>query len=300
MENAEAFRQWDGVAPGWIKWEHVSNRMLAAATEVLLDRAGVAAGGRVLDIATGAGDQARAAARRVGPAGFVLATDISPTMLEFVAEQARVADLANIAIHACAAENLPRDHAPFDSAICRCGMMLLPDPVAAVAAVRDVLRPGGRLGGLVMSSPAANPFYVAVPSILRRHANKPAPTSGPGFLALADPELLTDLFAGAGLTDVTITTLEASLNRRRPRHDSGSLWCGPRYHRRSAPIRSGRRLGRSSYDPRPVGDARWFRRADTVPYRQRPEATLIPDMVTWARSRIANQRAVDIRARARP
>ena len=32
MENAEAFRQWDGVAPGWIKWEHVSNRMLAAAT----------------------------------------------------------------------------------------------------------------------------------------------------------------------------------------------------------------------------------------------------------------------------
>jgi SAM-dependent methyltransferase len=209
MENAEVFRQWDGVAPGWIKWEHVSNRMLAAATEVLLDRAGVAAGGRVLDIATGAGDQARAAARRVGPAGFVLATDISPTMLEFVAEQARVADLANIAIHACAAENLPRDHAPFDSAICRCGLMLLPDPVAAVAAVRDVLRPGGRLGGLVMSSPAANPFYVAVPSILRRHANKPAPTSGPGFLALADPELLTDLFAGAGLTDLTITTLDA-------------------------------------------------------------------------------------------
>ena len=88
--------------------------------------------------------------------------------------------------------------------------MLLPDPAAAVAAVRDVLRPGGRLSGLVMSSPAANPFYVALPSILRRHANKPAPASGPGFFALADPEVLTGLFTGAGLTDVTIATLDAT------------------------------------------------------------------------------------------
>jgi len=210
MENDEALQQWNSAAPGWVKWEPVHNRMLAAATELLLDRAGVAEGGRVIDIATGGGDQALAAARRVGPEGYVLATDISPAMLEFVAQQARAADLANIATHDCAAENLPRDRAPFDSAICRLGLMLLPDPAAAVAAVRDVLRPGGRLSGLVMSSPAANPFYFAVPSILRRHANKPAPASGPGFFALADPKVLTVLFTGAGLTDVTITTLDAT------------------------------------------------------------------------------------------
>ena len=209
MENDEALRQWNSAAPGWVKWEPVHNRMLAEATQVLLDRAGVAEGGRVVDIATGAGDQALAAARRVGPAGYVLATDISPTMLEFVAEQARAADLANIATYACAAENLPRDQAPFDAAICRLGLMLMPNPDAVVAAARDVLRPGGRLSGLVMSSPAANPFYVAVPSILRRHANKPPPASGPGFFALADAAVLSGLFIGAGLTGVTITTLDA-------------------------------------------------------------------------------------------
>lgn len=210
MENDEALRQWNSTAPGWLKWEPVHNRMLAAATQELLDQAGVAEGGRVIDIATGAGDQALAAARRVGPAGYVLATDISPVMLEFVAEQARAADLAHIMTHACAADDLPRDHAPFDSAICRLGLMLMPNPAAVVAAVRDVLRPGGRLSGLVMASPSANPFYVALPSILRRHANKPAPASGPGFFALADRAVLTGLFTGAGLTDVTITTFDAA------------------------------------------------------------------------------------------
>ncbi len=283
MENDEALRQWNSAAPGWVKWEPVHNRMLAAATQELLDRAGVAKGGRVIDIATGAGDQALAAARRVGPAGYVLATDISPAMLEFVAEQAQSARLANIVTHACAADDLPRDHAPFDSAICRLGLMLMHNPAAVVAAVRDMLRPGGYVSGLVMSSPSANPFYVAVPSILRRHANKPAPASGPGFFALADPAILTGLFAGAGLTDVTITTSDAIYTL--PSIDdalvmiSGSLWRGPRYHRRPAPIHSGRRLGRGPHRPRSVDDARRFRRADPVPHRQWPETTLILGMV---------------------
>lgn len=67
MDNDEARRQWNSATPGWVKWEPVHNRMLAAATQVLLDLAGVAEGSRVIDIATGAGDQALAAARRVGP-----------------------------------------------------------------------------------------------------------------------------------------------------------------------------------------------------------------------------------------
>ena len=209
MESDEALRQWNSAAPGWAKWEPVHNRMLSAATQELLDRADVAEGGRVIDIAAGAGDQAIAAALRVGPAGYVLATDISPAMLEFVAEQAQAVDLANIVTHVCAADALPRDHAPFDSAICRLGLMLMPNPAAVVSAARDVLRSGGCISGLVMSSPSANPFYAAVPSILRRHANKPAPASGPGFFALADPAVLTGLFIGAGLTDVNITTFDA-------------------------------------------------------------------------------------------
>lgn len=212
MENEEALRQWNSAAPGWVKWEPVHNEMLAAVTEVMLDRAGVTEGNRVIDIACGAGDQALAAARRAGPAGYVLATDISSSMLDFVAAQAQAAGLGTIATHACAAENLPGDQAPFDSAICRLGLMLLPNPRAAVASVRDVLRPGGRFSGLVMAPPEGNPFYVEVPAIVRRHAGKPAPASGPGFFALADRAVLIALFEDAGFTDVAVTTLDTSYN----------------------------------------------------------------------------------------
>ena len=55
----------------------------------MLDRAGVADGARVLDVAAGAGGQTLAAARRVGPSGSVLATDISPAILEYAASRPR-------------------------------------------------------------------------------------------------------------------------------------------------------------------------------------------------------------------
>ena len=206
MENDEALRQWNSAAAGWTKWEHIHNKALAPATQIMLDRAGVTVGSRVVDIACGAGDQTLAAARRAGPGGHVLATDISPLMLEFVAEQAKAGGLGNIVTHACPAEMLPRDQRPFDAAICRLGLMLLPDPPAAVAAVREVLRPGGRFGALVIGPPAANPAHSEPIAILRRHAGKPAPVSGPGLFALADTAKLKSLFLDAGFADVIVTS----------------------------------------------------------------------------------------------
>ena len=210
-DEGAALRQWDSAAAGWAKWEPVINRMTGTATEAMLDQAGVAQGSRVIDIACGAGGQTLAAARRAGRDGHVLATDISPAMLSFVDAQAHAAGLGMIATLACTAANLPRDRGAFDAAISRLCLMLLPDPAAAVAAVRGVLRPGGRFGAIVSGLPDANPFHVELVAILRRHANKPAPASGPGFFALADRAVLTALFEHAGFTDVDITSIDASM-----------------------------------------------------------------------------------------
>jgi SAM-dependent methyltransferase len=211
MDNSEALRQWNGAASGWTKWEPVHNKALAAATEIMLDRAGVTSGSRVVDIACGAGDQSLAAARRAGPTGYVLATDISPLMLDFVTGQAREAGFGNIGTHACPAEALPRDQAPFDAAICRLGLMLLPDPPAAVVAVRDSLRPGGRFGALVFAPAAMNPAHAEPIAILRRHAGKPAPAAGPGLFALAETTKLSALLEDAGFADVSVTTEDTAM-----------------------------------------------------------------------------------------
>ena len=61
------------------------------ATLMMLDLAEVRTGSRVLDVAAGTGDQTIGAAQRVGPSGYVLATDVSASMLKLAADAAREA-----------------------------------------------------------------------------------------------------------------------------------------------------------------------------------------------------------------
>src|SRR5260370_7672267 len=65
----------------------------AEATQCMFEAAGLEPGHHVLDIAAGTGDQSILAARRVGPGGSVLATDISAEMLDL---PARVANLEGL------------------------------------------------------------------------------------------------------------------------------------------------------------------------------------------------------------
>ena len=81
--------QWENAAEAWHRWDPTIESWLGSATEIMLDDAGVTTGSRVLDVAAGAGGQTLAAARRAGPTGEVLATDISPAILEYAQQEAR-------------------------------------------------------------------------------------------------------------------------------------------------------------------------------------------------------------------
>src|SRR5437867_6493704 len=72
-------RGWSDAATGWRRWWHKLEADVV--TERLLELAEVKPGERVLDVATGIGEPALTAARRVGSEGQVVATDISPEML---------------------------------------------------------------------------------------------------------------------------------------------------------------------------------------------------------------------------
>src|SRR6266508_4502785 len=88
--------QWQGAAEAWHRWGPTLEQWLGPATEIMLDMAGVRAGSRVLDVAAGAGGQTLLAARRVGPSGYVLATDLSSKMLHLAADTAQKSGLTNI------------------------------------------------------------------------------------------------------------------------------------------------------------------------------------------------------------
>jgi demethylmenaquinone methyltransferase/2-methoxy-6-polyprenyl-1,4-benzoquinol methylase len=105
---------------------------------------GVRAGDHVLDIAGGSGDLARAFARRVGPAGEVWLTDINPAMLA-VGRDRLLDDGAVAPVAQCDAEALPFRADRFDCVTVAFGLRNMTHKDRALAEMRRVLRPGGRL-----------------------------------------------------------------------------------------------------------------------------------------------------------
>lgn len=203
MQQADIREQWEGAAPGWARWEATIATWMEPATEAMLAMAGVNAGARVLDLASGAGSQTLRAAQRVGAQGHVVASDIAATMLHHVQENARAAGLTNVTTLAGAAEDLDMVAESFDAVICRLGLMLFREPAKALRAVRRALRPRGKVAVVVFTTPATNPFMAKPMQLLLRHAGKTPPAPGqPGIFALGAPGVLERLLADSGFVGV--------------------------------------------------------------------------------------------------
>ena len=210
--RSELHETWEAAAPGWAKWEQAFSRGFSDATETLIDMADVGSGMRVLDLACGAGNQTLQLAKRVGPSGRVVASDISGTMLAYVRQSAKRAGLQNIETIECAAEELNETGQPFDGAISRLGLMLFPAPRDALESVQRVLRVGARFSALVFTTPSQNPFLSQSMGILRRHAGKPTPPPGsPGLFALGPDGALETLLRTSGLLEVRTQILRVPL-----------------------------------------------------------------------------------------
>lgn len=204
--------QWEQAAEPWDRWDPTLTEWLDEATELMLDLAGVGPGSRVLDVAAGAGGQTLAAARRAGPEGRVLATDISPTILEYAAKRASAAGLGNVATREMDGEGLTVEPGLYDAAISRLGLIYFPDQGAALGGIRDALRPGGRFGAIVYGPADLNGFFSVPVSIIRRRAQLPPPAPGqPGPFSLSAPGALAGVLTAAGFTDVVVRELDAPL-----------------------------------------------------------------------------------------
>ena len=203
--------QWESAAPAWDRWGSLIARWLGASTEAMLDMAGVREGSRVLDVAAGAGEQTLVAARRAGPTGHVLATDISPTILTYAAKAARAAGLANVETKELDGERhetLPEG--AFDAAISRVGLIYFPDQQAALRGIRHALRQGGRFAAVVYSTPDRNGFFSIPVGIIRRRANLPPPLPGqPGPFSLGAEGVLAKVLAQAGFRDIEVRRVDS-------------------------------------------------------------------------------------------
>ncbi|CAN5187438.1 methyltransferase domain-containing protein [soil metagenome] len=206
-------RQWEEAAEAWHRWGPTLETWLGDATTSMLEAAGVTTGTRVLDVAAGAGGQSLAAARRTGPSGSVVATDISPTILTYAAKSAAEAGLTNIETVEADGEAL--DALPagsFDAVVCRVGLIYFPDQQRALAGMRSALRDGGRIAAIVYSTPDRNEFFSVPVSIIRERAQLPPPQPGqPGPFSLGGPGVLEAALSTAGFSEVTVSAVPAPL-----------------------------------------------------------------------------------------
>lgn len=201
--------QWEQAAEAWHRWGPRIEDWLGDATERMLDDVRLHEGSRVLDVAAGAGGQTLAAARRVGAGGHVLATDISPAILEYAASVAADAGLANVATLEADGEDLSAvPTGSVDAAISRVGLIYFPDQQRALTEILRTLRPGGRLSSVVYSTPDRNGFFALPVGIIRRIADLPAPGPGmPGPFSLGAPGVAEAAYERAGFVDVTVTAV---------------------------------------------------------------------------------------------
>ena len=104
--KATTREQWQRAAEAWDRWTPTLQSWLGPATEQMLDLARVGPGDRVLDVAAGAGEPSMTAAKRVGPTGSVLATDISPDILAYARRAAAARGLTNLETRVMDGEHL--------------------------------------------------------------------------------------------------------------------------------------------------------------------------------------------------
>jgi len=207
--------QWDSAAQAWHDWAPTLQQWLGSATDLMLDMTGVKPGSHVLDVAAGAGDQTLNAARRVGSEGLVLATDISPKILEFADRNARHLGYLNVRTRVMDGENIDVEPGSFDAVISRVGLIYFPDQNKALAGMRRAFKPGGKVGAIVYSTADRNQFFSIPVSVIRRRAGLPPPAPGqPGPFSLGGEGILRDLLAKAGFRDVQEKRASAPLKMK--------------------------------------------------------------------------------------
>lgn len=169
----------------------------------LADRARLASGEQVLDVACGTGVLAREAAGRVGPQGKVIGLDVNEGMLAVARRKA-----AGIDWRQGRAEALPFPDRSFDAAVSQFGLMFFEDPGAALEEMWRVLKPGGRLVVAVWDAAERSPGYAAMIALLQRLFGARIANELRGPFRLGETGRFQQLLEAAGIAGASIVTVE--------------------------------------------------------------------------------------------
>ncbi len=202
--NEAERRRWNdhAWAAAWPKRE----RLTTAVTDVLLDQLRLQPADAVLDVGTGGGVAALAAALIVGD-GTVVGADISGPLVELARERGEAQSATNVSFVVADVQNEPVPGGPFDAAISQFGVMFFDEPEAAFANIRGQLVSGGRLGFACWRALDLNPWF---PGPALAGIAPPPPPPAPGKspthpFSLSDPQRTAGILEASGWHEVAST-----------------------------------------------------------------------------------------------
>lgn len=200
----------------WERYDAAERRLSTPLTERMLDLAGLQPGMKLLDLATGRGEPAIPAARRVAPEGEVWGVDLSADMLAMAAQRARREDVHNLQLRVTSAETLEGVPAgAFQVVLARWCLMYFADAVAALRAARRSLIPGGLLVAAVWGEPERVDYHTLPRELFRKHGERPADDLlAPGACCYADQarlqhDLTTAGFSVEAVEELYVPVMEA-------------------------------------------------------------------------------------------
>lgn len=203
--NEESRATWSEAAP---RYDKLSAALFSPIAEEFMVFAGLRKGWRTLELACGPGVATRAAARRLGEKGSLLATDFAAEMLAVAASYPLEKRAAPVEWRAMDAHKLDLPDASFDAVICQLGLMLFARPDAALSEMARVAKPGAPVSCLVQGRRTAMMFTALVmDAIIARAPHLRAPKGAPTLYAFGPDNILEEAFMRARLTEIVAKRL---------------------------------------------------------------------------------------------
>ncbi len=226
-DNTEQAEYW-GASPSGAKWLTFEDRLDAAFAPVLdlvLDRAALGPGDRVLDIGCGTGASLIAAAQRVGPTGHVTGADISQQLVARAIDRVAAHGLEHIDIRLEDAQTATFPEQSYDALISRFGVMFFSDTVAAFANMAKALKPGATLTFAAWGPLGGNPWFKLphLVAVERLGAMPKSDRNAPGPLAFHDAARISALLADAGLDHISVDAVDMRLTPPGTRAEAADL-----------------------------------------------------------------------------
>lgn len=183
-------------------YDNPALRFFPLCADKMVNYAGIKSGQKVLDVATGTGMVAIAAAQAIGNEDRIQAIDLSENMLIKAKENLMLTGLTNVDLHIMDGEQLEFEDNYFDVITCSYGLFFMPDMPAALKSWLRVLKPGGKI---IFSSFAPSAFTPQSDIFMENLAEYGITPPTPRWLQLAEEALCKNILEENGFINPQVT-----------------------------------------------------------------------------------------------